>query len=303
MVNVNDLEEGIHPFSVGSRGTVASHAARANAATYDLLHQGSLGATVADINVFRNADKVSIPTNLFHVASALRQYRVLLHMLLRSTHPLTIEFDRFCLAWSQEEADLDELRETTPYFAALILRWLQLRLAYWFSEQSRIGGAMETPNLLELFQKIKLQEQWHPSIPAQYLPRPAPTLPGPTITPPGPATAPRAQVERQAPQQQVQTPTDQQAPQRQVLNTAYDSRYAPFNDMGLTLSTVLHANSGNSPPKNVEGVAMCCSYHIRGKCYDRCQRARDHKPQVAADAAKLLAWCGPCFANADAARA
>jgi hypothetical protein len=45
------------------------------------------------------------------------------------------------------------------YIAALVLRWLQLRLAYWFSEQSRLDGAnMAAPNLLELFQKIKLRE-------------------------------------------------------------------------------------------------------------------------------------------------
>jgi hypothetical protein len=53
---------------------------------------------MADINTFRNADRVSMPTNLFLVASALRQYIVLLHMLLKSTHPLTMEFDRFCIA-------------------------------------------------------------------------------------------------------------------------------------------------------------------------------------------------------------
>jgi hypothetical protein len=84
---------------------------------------------MAGINTFRNADKVSMPTNLFHVMSALRLYRVLLRMLLKSTEPLTMEFDRLCLAWNQEEAEMDKLRETTPYFVALVLRWLQLRLA------------------------------------------------------------------------------------------------------------------------------------------------------------------------------
>jgi hypothetical protein len=91
-----------------------------NAAKYDLLHEGSLVATMADINTFSNADKVSMPTNPFHVASAFQQYRIRLHMLHKNTHPLTMEeFDRFCIPWNREEADMDELRETTPYFAAL----------------------------------------------------------------------------------------------------------------------------------------------------------------------------------------
>jgi hypothetical protein len=70
VVNVNDLGEGIHPFSVGSRGTAASHSARTNSANHDLLHQGSLGDTTADTKTLSNADKVSMPMNLFHVASA-----------------------------------------------------------------------------------------------------------------------------------------------------------------------------------------------------------------------------------------
>jgi hypothetical protein len=167
MVNVDDLEEGFQPFSIGSRGTAASR----NAANYDLLHQGNLGTTMADINNSRNS------------ALALRQDRVLLHMLIKSNHPLPIEFDRFCIAWHQDEGALDELRETTLCFAALVLRWVQLRLANWFSEQSRLGGAkMDAPNLVKLPKTITLQEQWCPTIPAQYLPsipRQPPTYVGP----------------------------------------------------------------------------------------------------------------------------
>jgi hypothetical protein len=118
MVNANDLEEGVNPFNVGSRSTAASRSACANATNYDLLHQGSLGATMVDISTFRNSDKVSMPTNLFHVASALLQYRVLLYILLKSDHPITIEFDRFCTAWNHDEADLDELRKITPSCSA-----------------------------------------------------------------------------------------------------------------------------------------------------------------------------------------
>jgi hypothetical protein len=36
MVNVNDSKEGIHPFSVGNRGTLSTNSARKNAANYEL---------------------------------------------------------------------------------------------------------------------------------------------------------------------------------------------------------------------------------------------------------------------------
>jgi hypothetical protein len=40
----------------------------------------------------------------FHVVSALYQYRVLLDMLLKITHPLTFDFNRFYTAWLEDEA-------------------------------------------------------------------------------------------------------------------------------------------------------------------------------------------------------
>jgi hypothetical protein len=271
-----------------------------------LQHQGSLGATKPDINTFLNADKVSMPTNLLHVASALRQYRILIQMLLKSTHPLTTEFDCFCITWTQEEGDMDELREATPYFTALVPRWLQVRLAYCFSEQSCLGGAnMDAPKLLELFQKIKLQEQWQPKLPAHYLPLP----PSPAPAPPAPDRTPyvpprdRQPAPQQQPQQPARTPATPPAPQEAVRNTAYDSRFTRFNDMRIPLATVLAANRDNPPPKNAAGVPMCCAYQIRGKCYTRCQRAGDHKPQSPDEATELFDWCVPCFANAAAARA
>jgi hypothetical protein len=78
--------------------------------------------------------KVPIPANLFHGESALRQYLVLLYILLKSTHPITIDFDRLFT-----EAALNEPLKSIEFFAALELRWLQLRLTYWFYKQSCLG--------------------------------------------------------------------------------------------------------------------------------------------------------------------
>jgi hypothetical protein len=103
MANTDDWEASIRPFTVGNRGTTADRSARTNAATYDLMHQRNLGATMADITKFRNFDKIMIPTNLFHVAPALRQYWLLLYMLHKSTHLLIIEIDYFFTACLRDE--------------------------------------------------------------------------------------------------------------------------------------------------------------------------------------------------------
>jgi hypothetical protein len=87
MANVDDLEEGIEPFSVGNRGTTASRSARTNATKYDFELAAPRNPRCND---GRHQEIFAIPTKSrchqhFHVMSALRQYRVLLHMLLKIT--------------------------------------------------------------------------------------------------------------------------------------------------------------------------------------------------------------------------
>jgi hypothetical protein len=64
-----------------------------------------------------------------------------------------------CIGWyirSRHQSRPKQVRETTGVFVALVLRWVQLRFTYWFSEQTRLGGAnMFVPNLGEVLQKIK----------------------------------------------------------------------------------------------------------------------------------------------------
>jgi hypothetical protein len=133
---------------------------------------------MADINTFRNADEVFMPTILFHVASALWQYRILLHMLLKSTHPLIMEFDCFYTPWTQEEGDMDELREATRP---------TLRLSSSASSSSAwlIGSlsslALAAPTWTHRtswnsFRRSSFRSSGPQVFPAQYLPRPSPTL-------------------------------------------------------------------------------------------------------------------------------
>jgi hypothetical protein len=144
-------------------------------------------------------------------------------MLLMSTHPFTIEFDRLCIAWHQDEAALDELRETSPYFAALVIggssfawligspsshasavpRWTPRTL--WNSfKRSRLGTVAPTDSSSVLAARPKATTDFCGA--RERAPQ------GPPLAPPelpGSATGTRTPVRRQAPQQQVR-------------NTAYD---------------------------------------------------------------------------------
>jgi hypothetical protein len=293
--NMDDLEEGIQPFSVAYRNPTDTRAAKDNAENYDLLHQGALGATMPDIVQFRETDKVVMPTTAIQVSATLRQYRVLLHMLLQSTQPLTREFDSFCAAWTLDETNINEVCTTTPCFAALVLRWLQLRVATWFKNQTQSGGVnVPIPDLVELLQKISLQEPWQPRIPPRYLANPTPAVPAQHTVPGGlPGLAPVL------PGPVLPVPT----PQSAVRNTAYNNRFAQFRDMSVTLSNVLTANPSNPAPKNANGVTMCVAYHVRGQCYSACRRKDDHRAPTQVDSDKLHRWCTTCFPAAVAARA
>jgi hypothetical protein len=303
--HVDNLEDGIQPFLVGYRNPLAVQAARDNAGNYDLLHQGSVGATMVDILQFKNSDKIAMPTAIIHVTLALKQYRVLLHMLLKGTHQLAVEFDLFCTAWSNQEADLHELCSSTPYFAALVVRWVQIRLACWFKDQSAQAGTMlEAPDLVDLLRKIRLQEPWQPSIPPAYLPGPAPApAPSPRFPAPAPGVPPAPAPVGPAPA--LGGPAPVQPQQHQVQNIAYDRRYAEFRDLNIPLAEVLRLDrvNANSLPTNASGGANCIAYHVRGSCYSGCNRSTDHRAQTPAESTKLLAWCTVAYANAAAARA
>jgi hypothetical protein len=302
----DNLDDGVLLFSVASRNLADADAARLNAQHYDQMLEGSLGATLPNLIQFRETDRVSLPTTIAHVSVTLKQYRVLLHMLFTNTHPLTIEFDSFCTVWSLNEPLLSELSDPSQPIPALILRWLQLRLALWFSTQAHTEQVLPVPNLVELIQRIRLQEPWYPTIPARYLPRRTPPVPPPAARFPrvGPDPLIPVPVNPAPVNPALAAPGPRgRVPQNIIRNDTYDNRFAPFRALSIAISEVFRANRNVPPPLNDQEAAMCLSYHIRGSCYDICQRALDHRLQTPDEALRLHTWCVPCYANAQAATA
>jgi hypothetical protein len=102
-----------------------------------LLHQDASGADGRHHPQLRNADKVSMLTNLF-VSRQLSFGMVLLHMLLKSIHPLTMG-STVSASPGLRGSRHGRVTGRDTYFAPLVLRWLQLRLPYWFSERSPLA--------------------------------------------------------------------------------------------------------------------------------------------------------------------
>jgi hypothetical protein len=297
MTDLDDLEDGVQPFNVGYRNAAATKAARVSTENYDLLLQGSAGATLPDIQLFRDADRVTLPTDVLHVSATLRNFQVLLHLLLGASHVLTVEFRTFVQAWLIEELELLETVRAQPLLPALVLRWLQLRIAHWFRDQARSEMNIPAPDLLCLIRELRFKSQaWYPEFPARYLAPPsAPARP--------PAAAPGRAAQSSAPgappaggaPSSVPRPGAAGAVHTMVRNPTPDARFAPFRDMNLSLRAVIESHPAIPLPTNSTGTKHCVSYHVKGTCYSSCNRVEDHRVLSAAESSKLLVWCRAVF--------
>ena len=304
MTDLDDLEDGVQPFSVGYRTPTSARIARTQVGDYDTLLQSNAGATLTDIQQFRDADKVTLPTEVLQVSATLRSYLLVLNVLLGANHVLTVEFEKFVHGWLLDEMALLELCVGKPMLPALVLRWLQLRIAHWFHDQAREARAIPAPDLVVLRYDLRMKSvAWYPEFPARYL---APVQYHPAPTPraaPVPLPVQRVTSAVQRATVPAPTPSAGSAVQQMVRNTGLDPRFAPFPATGLAIRLIVERNPDSPIPTNVQGLPRCLSYHVKGSCYTTCKRAADHRPLTEADATTLFTWCQACYASADAGRA
>jgi hypothetical protein len=295
--DLSDLEAGIHPFCTTYRTPQSRTRLQQSLSVYDDLRDGT-AATMLDLQVVREAEKVGVPYTLPEVTYCFKSFRVLLHTLLGSSHPLVLAWDRFVGLWVGREARIAE--NLRPHQMALVVRWLQLRFSHWFTDQLREPVRVEIPEFNQLITQILLEVQWEPALPGKYqlfvpLGRETPALrgapaPRPPATPPRtPAGTPRGPV----------APPPPPPPGRgiRINNTAYDARFGQFRDLGLSLTSVRdNARDANKPVLlNHAGTEFCLSYHVLGFCWANCNRIEDHKEHSAEDGTVLHNWCVECY--------
>ena len=89
------------------------------------------------------------------------------------------------------------------------------------------------------------------------------------------------------------TQTEQRNPQISVV-------FAPYKDKiaSMTVKQAL-GKAGNAPEvtRNGRTLSMCCSYHLKGKCWSACNRRDDHAPHNAEEDNLLLNWCQAAYST------
>lgn len=273
--DLSNLSAGIQPFITTYRDPVARTLLETSMQAYDDVLQGA-GTALADLNQLRAAEKTGIPSNIIQVTYCFKSFKVLLHALLGSFHPLTRQFDELLQHWTTSEIILDAA-VTTPDTAGQIVRWVQLRVSNWFNDQVRSPSPVPAPNLARLLSLIRHNEAWVVPLPPQYsrLKAPPPALyPATTHTT-------HQQVMSLPP---ATTAGNNKATQpsngrgERCNNANYQSDYSSFKELGLPVRDVRDkAKAAGKPvPANDQGTEMCLSYHILGFCWNNCGKSGNH---------------------------
>jgi hypothetical protein len=248
-VDTADLEAGIHPFVTCYRSIQDRTKLKQNLSIYDDLREGT-SANVVDFRVLKEAEKAGIPYFMTEVTHAFKSFRVLLHTLLGSLHPLVQAWDKFVSMWIGRETKLNELLEMRQF--PLVMRWLQMRFSMWFTDQHREPIQVHVPEFEVLIKHIIFGEAWEPILPPQYqaiLPMlggyPTPTVPQVPTPPVRPPVAPAPGPPR--PPVPAVPPLGGQRGET-LNNNEYDEVFLPFRALQLPLVSVRDkAKAANKP--------------------------------------------------------
>jgi hypothetical protein len=286
--DLQDLEAGIHPFCTSYRSPQSRTKLQQALAVYDDLREGT-GASLLDFQVLRDTEKIGIPYTMFEVTFCFKSFRVLLHALLGSLHPLAQAWDTFVSMWIGREARLSENLAMHQY--VLVLRWLQIRFSTWFTDQHREPVQIAVPDLSVLITRILYEEAWEPTLPAKYQAI-VPGLPAPNL--PAPVTPARGNVPPIPPGPPA-TPATGRGDR--IPNNQADAVFTPFRQLNLPLAGVRDkAKEANKPvPKNANNTEFCLSYHVLGFCWANCGRKEDHRAHSATERTTVLNWCQQCY--------
>jgi hypothetical protein len=281
--DIDNLDEGIHPFVVGVR-TKQDHATLDKYITYyDTMVEGGMAAGLRDLQTLSEKDKAVIPRTLLQASTTLQSFHVLLRAMLPEDHGLVLEYTRFHGALNRKLAYLEELG--SALMPAQIVRYVQIRISNWFTEQEETSIRVHPPPLSELLQRIQNRDSaWIPSLPSG-------------ASPDDKKGNPKKDNER--------TPAETKPPDKdkvkkdpatgkgeRVNNTNYDDSFTFYKSKGVPLKKLREdAVAANHPvPIGIQGE-MCLSYHILGFCWSNCARQTGHQTLAAGDKAKLQNWC------------
>jgi hypothetical protein len=283
----DDLSSGLHPFSVRYVTVEEAEQQRMSNRASDMMFGGEAAPSLADSQAVMSANDVHIPATTLQARITLQRFLVLLHALLGGHHQLVQAYQAFYEQFLAREPELERAHPTNPvhYYIvpALLVRWVQLRVSYWFQNQSMQNYLVPVPNFLDLYEKIALNEDWSPRFPARYMRNPTPA-PAPYLPPATPSVVPPA-----APSSGSTQP---RGPDTMLANLQYkDSLFSVFKAMNIKTRDILDRTSATPQPVSTDGsTRMCLSYHLKGICNERCGHKADHIPHTSDQDQALQAW-------------
>jgi hypothetical protein len=258
----DDLSSGLHPFSVGYVSVQEAEQQRMANRASDMMFWGEAAPSLADSQAVMSANEVHIPITTLQARMTLQRFLVLLYALLGGQHQLVQAYQAFYEQFLAGEPELERAHPTNPvhYYIVpvLLVRWVQLRISYWFQNQSMQNYLVPVPNFMDLYEKIALNEDWSPCFPMRYMRTPTPS-PAPYVPPtPSPAGGP-------APGGVVQA---KGGPDTMLANLQYkEDVFGVFKSLNLKIRDILERTSATPQPLSADGTTrMCLSFHLKGIC-------------------------------------
>lgn len=286
--NLQDLEEGVHPFTMvimdhsTDSGEQAYQAAIEATRDYDDMMAGGGHADLNDLRAIKNS-KVLLPETFELARAMLQAYKVTLIAILGEAHPVVLEYNRFLTTYTNRESFyVGCLRRTDLALGpARLLRYVQLAMRAWFqgvweAPTTNAAGLIRTPPLYDVLDKMMMGDvSWLPTMPDRYI---------------------RAKTPAGSPTPDKDTSRTKAS---QVINRHRDSRFDDFKT-GIQKTKFNDAirHAGTAPPnvtRNGGEVPLCASYHLRGTCFSNCSRRATHDKISAAESDSLYDWCKLAF--------
>ena len=270
------LSEGLHPYRTVYVSAAKQAQDQSNLQTYDALAKdGTL--RLEDVQLFQLILKSNWPTDFLQLDTSIKLYHNLLAVLLPLTHPLFVAYDGMLKVWNSMHILFAEYFSKDGSRPSQFLRSLQLRVSlYWQSMASATSAGallLPPPNFHELLTSVSLQSWIPPSMPGQVtpmgsLPPSAPPQP-PTNPSPRPPAAPSGGTGGGS------GSGDGGTRQYEVRNSNIPRDIvSAMEGRNFQLRTLF--GRGRPPPQHTDGRPMCCTYHLRGRCSNTCNRAYSH---------------------------
>jgi hypothetical protein len=280
-LNSDDLNKGIHPFTVGYRTPTKADHVRAQAQQHAMLMEGA-APRLADVIQLASTDKVRLPTTCLQAGITLESYKVLLQACLGTDHPLTTEYSNFVRTWPQFAPKFELQMAAQPLTPVLVIRWVQLRLNVWFNEQAASPLCLVTPDLQKLYRDFRLEVPWQPSMPPAYLVHPRPVT-----------AAAAASASTRPATLAASTPAAAIRIQTSVLDECQKAELLPWKEVPGNLRLYLRPPDGPPvpAPKNDMGAEHCLAWQVRGRYNSACTLKGDHKTPNAGELTRLIMWC------------